>query len=231
MADLSGKLAVVTGASRGIGQHIARALHDAGATVAITGRHEDTIGASAAEIGDRCHPFVCDQRHPEAVQAMAQAVVEQLGWPDILVNNAAAFRGGPVAQLSLEAWNEVIETNLTGVFVTTQAFLSGMIRRDRGDIYMIGSMSGVKGDPGSSPYAASKFGLRGFSQALLYEVRQYNVRVTILNLSAVDKGTPGAPHGKGLHLHAADVAATIVHLAGLPGRTMLREVEVWGTNP
>jgi len=229
---LNGKCAVVTGASRGIGQHIARALHGAGATVAITGREKSTLTKSAETIGERCHPYVCDHGDPGDVRAMAQAVLDAHGAPDILVNNAGQMRFGYVTDLDLEDWNAVIGTNLTGVFVTTQAFLPAMIEKERGDIYMISSMSGKKGDPGAGAYAASKFGLQGFSQALMYEVRQHNIRVTVLNPSSVDtSATPGDDYGKGLHLHAADIASTVVHLACMPGRTMIRDMDIYGTNP
>ncbi|MBI4559655.1 MAG: SDR family NAD(P)-dependent oxidoreductase [Candidatus Hydrogenedentes bacterium] len=230
--SLSGKVAVVTGGSRGIGRHIAAALHEAGAVVAITGRQRRTLEAAAKKIGVRCHPYVCDQRDPKAIHAMAEQVINDLGAPDILVNNAGGYRGAPVVDLSLELWNEVIETNLTGVFLTTQAFLPAMIEKKRGDIFMISSMSGKKGDPGAASYAASKFGLQGFSQALLYEVRKHNIRVMVLNPSSVDTGPDAGPaHGAGLHLHAADLGALIVHLAGLPGRTLVRDMDIWGTNP
>jgi len=229
---LSEKRAVVTGGSRGIGRHIARALHDAGATVVITGRHKDTIEKSASTIGERCHAYVADQRDTTSVRAMAKAILNDHGTPDILVNNAGVMKGGFVADLDLADWNDVIETNLTGVFVTIQAFLPAMIAKDRGDIFIISSMSGKKGDPGAAPYNASKFGLQGFAQALTYEVRQHNIRVMVLNPSAVDTSeTPGKDYGKGLHLHAADIAATIVHLACLPGRTLIRDMDIWGTNP
>lgn len=230
--SLAGRIAVVTGGSRGIGRHIARALHQAGATVAITARNEDSLNKTAAEIGDRCRAYPCDQRDPAAITAMSRAVIMDLGAPDILVNNAGTFRGGAVADLPLEAWQDVIETNLTGVFITTQAFLPAMIDKGRGDIFMISSMSGKKGDAGAAAYAASKFGLQGFAQALLYEVRKHNIRVTVLNPSSVDTGDDTSlSHGPGLHLHAADIAATIVHLALLPGRTLIRDLDIWGTNP
>jgi 3-oxoacyl-[acyl-carrier protein] reductase len=231
-ATLEGKLAVVTGASRGIGRHIARALHAAGATVVITGRKTDTIHDAAASVGERCHAHVCDQRDPESITAFADKVINAHGAPDLLVNNAGAMIYGPVMDLTLEQWNQTLETNLTGTFLMTRAFLPGMIERDRGDIVMISSMSGKKGDAGAAAYNASKFGLQGFSQALNYEVRGHNIRVMVLNPSSVDTSeTPGAPHGKGLHLHAADIAATIVHLATLPGRTLIRDMDIWGTNP
>ena len=229
---LEGKLAVVTGGSRGIGRHIARALCGAGARVAITGRHEDSLKAAADELGPGCTPYVCDQREPKAISDFAESVTKDLGVPDILVNNAGVFRGGPVVNLPLEEWEEVLRTNLTGVFLTTQAFLPGMIERERGDIFLISSMSGKKGDPGAAAYAASKFGLQGFAQALLYEVRQANIRVMVLNPSGVDTGEDtGRKEGPGLHLHAADLAEMIVHLAALPGRTLFRDMDIWGTNP
>ncbi len=229
---LRGKVAVVTGGSRGIGRFIAAALHEAGANVAITSRHEDACLRAAAAIGERCHPFACDQRDPAAIAKLALEVSQQLGAPDILVNNAAVGRAASVLETSLEMWHEIIETNLTGVFLTCQAFLPLMLDKDRADIVMIGSMSGKKGDPGMAAYAASKFGLQGFAQALLYEVRQSNIRVMVLNPSSVDKDDDDGPRsGPGLHLHAADLAATVVHLVTLPGRTMIRDLDVWGTNP
>lgn len=229
---LEGKTALVTGASRGIGKHIARALCGAGARVVITGRDKSTLEAVADDLGPACLPYPCDQRDPEAIAALGERVMEDLGVPDILVNNAGVFRGGPVVNLALEDWEDVIRTNLTGVFLTVQAFLPGMLERERGDIFLISSMSGKKGDPGAAAYAASKFGLQGFAQALLYEVRRANIRVMVLNPSAVDTGADTGPkEGAGLHLHAADLAEMIVHLAALPGRTLFRDMDIWGTNP
>ncbi len=230
--DLQGKVAVVTGGSRGIGRQIAAALHEAGAVVAVTARHRDALEEAACAIGERCHPYVCDQTNPDAVADFADRMMAERGVPDILVNNAGTYAGGPVADTTLEQWHRVIETNLTGVFLTTQAFLPEMIEKGRGDIYMISSMSGKKGDPGSAAYAASKFGLQGFSQSLLYEVRKHNIRVTVLNPSSVDTGSDSGPdYGRGLRLHAADLGALIVHLSCLPGRTLVRDVDIWGTNP
>ena len=190
---LHDKLAMVTGASRGIGLAIARALYEAGARVAITGRRADTLEAAQARIGPRCHAFGCDQRDPAAVEAMARSVLHELGTPDLLVNNAGCFRSASVVDTSLELWNEILETNLTGPFLVTRAFLPAMIQKNRGDIIMISSMSGKRGDPNTSAYNASKFGLQGFSQALLYEVRKHNIRVTVLNPSSVDTGEDTGP--------------------------------------
>lgn len=232
MDALQHKVAVVTGGSRGIGRHTAEALIHAGAAVAITGRNEKTLNEASEALGPKCHAFECDQRDPKAIADLAATIKSELGDPDILVNNAASMAWGPVADLKLDQWNTVIETNLTGVFLTTQAFLPGMIAKERGDIFMISSMSGKKGDPGAAAYAASKFGVQGFAQSLMYEVREHNIRVMVLNPSRVETTNDDGPsHGKGIFLHATDIAATIVHLAQLPGRTMIRDMDIWGTNP
>jgi 3-oxoacyl-[acyl-carrier protein] reductase len=232
--NLEGKTAVVTGGSRGIGFQVAAALHRAGASVAVTGRERRTIERAAGTIGERCRAFVCDQRDPAAIERMARAVRDTQGVPDILVNNAGVWHWAPVVELELGQWNEILETNLTGVFLTTKAFLGGMIEKGRGDIYMVSSTNGKKGDANASAYSASKFGLQGFAQALLYEVRRHNIRVTVLNPSMVDtdeETAAGPLAGPGHYLHAADLAETIVHLACLPGRTLVRDVDIWGTNP
>jgi 3-oxoacyl-[acyl-carrier protein] reductase len=231
--DLSGSVAVVTGASRGIGHYIAEALHDAGAQVAVTGRHAETIAEAAEDIGERCRGYVCDQRDPKAVKEFAERIERELGPVDTLVNNAGVVYGGvPVVGTTIETWQETIDTNLTGVFLMTQAFLPGMLARERGDIFIVGSTSGKRGDPGWAAYSASKFGLQGFAQSLLHEVRRHNIRVVVLNPSNVDVDHDvGSTEGPGLHLHAADLAATILHLTGLPRRTLVRDLEIWGTNP
>lgn len=232
MYDLTGKIALVTGASRGIGLHVARALAAAGAQVAVTGRSRARLEPAAATIAGTCLPLVCDQSDPSAIEALAEAVQERWGAPDILVNNAGGGGGGPVPRMALQEWQRVIATNLTGVFYTTRCFLPGMLRKERGDIFIISSMSGKKGSPGAAAYAASKFGLQGFAQSLLYDVRRSNIRVMVINPSRTDTGEDTSPpHGPGVHLHAADIAATIVHLARLPGRTLVRDLDVWGTNP
>jgi 3-oxoacyl-[acyl-carrier protein] reductase len=226
------KTVLVTGGSRGIGYAIAHAFHREGAKVAITGRHQDTLLTSAEQIGPNCFPFVCDHSDKDSIKVMATDVISKIGSPDILINNAGCMQSKPVLELSLEMWNLVLATNLTGVFLTTQALLPGMIEKKRGDIIMISSMSGKKGDAGSAAYSASKFGLQGFSQALMHEVRRHNIRVMVMNPSRVDTSSnPENDYGPGVTLHARDLAETALHLVTLPGRTMIRDMEIWGTNP
>ncbi len=235
MYDLTDQLVIVTGGSRGIGRHTARAFHDAGARLVITGRDERTLREAAASIGERCAFMICDQADPRKVEAFAARVVNEHGTPHILVANAGGGWGGGkhVVDMPLDQWQRTIDTNLTGTFCMCQALLPSMIDRNRGDIFIISSMSGKKGDPGSAAYAASKFGLQGFAQALNHEVRRHNIRVMVLNPSGVntEPQDTGPPHGPGLHLHAADLAALMVHLAQLPGRTLLRDIDIWATNP
>lgn len=230
---LDRRIALVTGGTRGLGRHIASALLAAGASVAITGRNGERASHAAASLlasnpHAHCVGFGCDQSDPDAIAALPVEVRRAIGAPDLLVNNAAFITGNRVAVMTLSQWNRTIQTNLTGVFLTTKAFLPAMIERRSGDLFMVGSMSGKKGDPGSSAYAASKFGLRGFSEALLHEVRRDGIRVVVLNPSSIDSGPEASPS---LHLHAADIGATIVHLAALPGRTLIRDLEIWDTNP
>jgi len=231
--DLTDQLAVVTGGSRGIGYHTARHLHEAGCRVAITGRTEAALNDAAARIGERCSAYVCDQRDPAQVEAVARRIRDDLGPPMILVANAAAFGGGAVQNMDLETWNKVIETNLTGTMVTCRAFLPAMIERGRGDVFILSSMSGKRGDPGAAAYAASKFGLQGLAQAMNHDVRRHNIRVMVLNPSGVNTELEDTapPHGPGQKLHAADLGALIVNLAELPGRTLVRDMDIWATNP
>lgn len=232
--DLTDQLAVVTGGSRGIGFHTARAFHHAGCRVAITGRDEATLRDAAEAIGARCSWYICDQREPDAVTGFARKLLSDEGAASILVANAGGGWGSrPVLEMSVEDWDRIIETNLTGTFLMCKALLPPMIDLGRGDVFIVSSMSGKKGDPGAGAYAASKFGLQGFAQSLNQEVRRENIRVMVLNPSAVNtEVNDTAPsHGPGQRLHAADLATLMVDLARLPGRTLVRDMDIWGTNP
>ncbi len=232
-SNLNGKVAVVTGASRGLGYFIAGELAAAGAQVIGTGRYTDTLHQACSRLGENVTPAVCDHSDPGSIETFARRLISEFGTPDVLVNNAGIIASrSRVVDLSLEDWNRVLATNLTGVFLTTQAFLPGMLERESGDIVMIASTSGLRADPEHALYNASKFGLRGFSEALAKEVRKANIRVNVICPSRIDMTDPPGPErGKGLTLHAADVASTVRHLVTLPGRTLIRELEVWGTNP
>lgn len=238
MLDLTGKKAVITGGGRGIGREIALHFARAGVDVALAARHEDQVQSVAKEAqqhGVQALTFPTDIRDETQVQALANAVKKEWGAADILVNNAASFRRGKVVDLAVEDWDKVIDTNLRAVFLVTKAFLPGMIKQNSGAIVMISSTSGKRADAGGAAYSTSKFGLMGFAQSLLYEVRKHNVRVIVVSPSMVDTQVvdyDSVPaEGSGARLRAEDVAASVLHAVQLPGRALVREIELWGTNP
>jgi NAD(P)-dependent dehydrogenase (short-subunit alcohol dehydrogenase family) len=185
---LRGKVAVITGASRGIGQAMADALAREGCNVVITGRGEVALKKAAARLAkyrSSIFPFACDVRHPQAVAALFAAVRRRFHRVDILVNNAGVAHADlPVSGLPLEAWKEVIETNLTGMFLVTQAALPWM---KPGSVIVNNlSIAAKRVFPGSSAYNASKHGALGFTNTLREELREQGIRVIALLPGATD---------------------------------------------
>jgi 3-oxoacyl-[acyl-carrier protein] reductase len=170
MFDLTGKAALVTGASGGIGGAVAKALHRQGATVAISGTNNAKLDAVAAELGSRVFVMPCDLRDRQAVTKLAEDAEKTLGQTDILVNNAGITHDNLFMRMKDEEWDDVILVNLTSVFVLTRGILRGMMRRRYGRIVNIASISGVLGNPGQPNYAASKAGLVGMTKSLAREV-------------------------------------------------------------
>jgi 3-oxoacyl-[acyl-carrier protein] reductase len=176
MFDLSGRTALVTGASGGIGGAIARTLHRAGATVVVAGRRRDTLDALAGELGERVLVAVGDLAEPGAADALV-AVAEQAGGLDILVNNAGITRDQLAVRMKDEDWQTVIDTDLGACFRLCRAALKGMMRRRYGRIVNIGSIVGSTGNPGQANYAAAKAGLVGLTKALAAEVASRGITV------------------------------------------------------
>ncbi|RMF03632.1 MAG: 3-oxoacyl-[acyl-carrier-protein] reductase [Alphaproteobacteria bacterium] len=170
MFDLTGKNALVTGATGGIGGAIAKALHGAGASVAISGTREERLNEAASELGERVHVLPCDLRDRDAVAALATKAEEALGQVDILVNNAGITHDNLFMRMSDEEWDDVINVNLTSVFVLIRGVLRGMMRRRAGRIVNISSISAIIGNPGQPNYAASKAGMIGMTKSLAREV-------------------------------------------------------------
>lgn len=181
MFDLSGRTALVTGASGDIGSAIARALHAQGAALVLTGRREDALKAAADSLGERVAIVVGDLSSAEAAQAVAMAGEEAAagfgGGLDILVNNAGFARDGLSMRMSDDDWNAVIEVNLTAGFRLARAVLRGMMKRRYGRIIGISSIVGVIGNPGQANYAASKAGMIGMSKAIAAEVATRGITV------------------------------------------------------
>jgi 3-oxoacyl-[acyl-carrier protein] reductase len=167
--DLTGKVAFVTGSTRGIGLAIARAMHGAGAKVAIVGRSEDRARAVAAELGERTTGVGCDVAVAEQVEAALAAAESALGPIDVLVNNAGLTRDNILLRLTDADWDAVLDANLKGAFHTTRAVIKGMMKRRSGRIINITSIVGLVGNKGQANYAASKAGLVGFTKSVAKE--------------------------------------------------------------
>lgn len=175
MFDLTGRKALVTGASGGIGEEIARALHKQGATVGLHGTRREKLDALAAELGDRTYVFTADITDRAALKTLAQDVESTLGGVDILVNNAGITRDGLMMRMSDEDWDAVININLNAAFLLTREFVSPMLKRRYGRIVNISSVVGTTGNAGQANYVASKAGMEGFTKALAAEVATRNI--------------------------------------------------------
>jgi len=224
MFDLSGKGAIVTGASGGIGWAIAEALHAQGANVAISGTRAERLNELAAKLGSRVFVLPCDLRDRGAVAKLADDAEKALGQVDILVNNAGITHDNLFMRMKDEEWDDVIAVNLSSVFVLTRGVLRGMMRRRAGRIVNIASISGVLGNPGQGNYAASKAGLVGMTKSLAREVASRGITANCIapgfistpmtdaltprQTEAIAAAIPAAKFGK-----PEDVAAVVVFLA------------------
>lgn len=180
MFDLTGKKALVTGATGGIGGAIAKALHASGAYVGISGRNEGKLKELAAELGGRTSVLPADLSKPEAIDALVKAAEEAMGQIDILVNNAGLTRDNLSMRMKDEEWQEVIDVNLTATFRLARAVQRGMMKRRDGRIINIASIVGVTGNPGQCNYAASKAGMIGWSKAMAQEIASRGVTVNCI---------------------------------------------------
>jgi 3-oxoacyl-[acyl-carrier protein] reductase len=180
MFDLNGKSALVTGASGGIGAAIARALHGAGASVALSGTREGPLTELAAELGGRAHVLACDLSDATAVEALPKRAIEAMGAVDILVNNAGITRDNLLMRMSDEEWTSVIEVNLTSTFRLCRGVLRGMMKARSGRIINISSIVGTTGNAGQGNYSASKAGMIGLSKSLAAEVASRNITVNCI---------------------------------------------------
>ncbi|TNE64907.1 MAG: 3-oxoacyl-ACP reductase FabG [Rhodobacteraceae bacterium] len=177
MFDLTGKNALITGASGGIGGAIAKALYDAGAIVALSGTRVEPLEALAAELGERAHVLPCNLSDKESVEALPKQAAEAMGSVDILVNNAGITRDNLFMRMSDDEWDSVLNVNLTSTFRLCKGVLRGMMKARWGRIVNISSIVGATGNPGQGNYAASKAGMVGMSKSLAYEVATRGITV------------------------------------------------------
>ncbi|MFL6194414.1 MAG: 3-oxoacyl-[acyl-carrier-protein] reductase [Thermoanaerobaculia bacterium] len=183
MFKLEGKTALVTGASQGIGESIARLLAQQGARVVLAARNEEKLGALAAAIeaaGGRALPLALDVSRPETFGERLKGLPEDFASIDILVNNAGITADNLLARMSLEDWERVLRTNLTGAFALTKEVVRGMMKRRWGRLINISSVVGLMGNAGQANYAASKAGLIGFSKSLARELGSRNITVNVV---------------------------------------------------
>jgi len=224
MFDLTGRKALVTGATGGLGEAIARALHAQGAIVGLHGTREEKLKELAAELGDRVFIFPANLSDREAVKALGQKAEEELGGVDILVNNAGITRDGLFVRMSDEDWDAVLNVNLTSVFNLTRELTHPMMRRRNGRIINITSIVGVTGNPGQANYCASKAGLIGFSKSLAQEIASRNVTVNCIAPGFIESAMTDKLNDKQKETImanipmkrmgvGADIAAAVVYLA------------------
>ena len=224
MFDLTGKGALVTGASGGIGGAIARALHARGASVALSGTRAEALDSLAAELGGRAHATPADLGDGAAVDALVSQAEEALGSVDILVNNAGLTRDNLAMRMKDEEWLTVLDVNLTAAFRLCRSVLRGMMKRRWGRIVGIASVVGVTGNPGQVNYAASKAGMIGMSKSLAQEVASRGITVNCvapgfiatamteaLNEEQRKRVAGAIPAGR--FGDVADIAAGVVYLA------------------
>ena len=224
MFDLTGKCALVTGASGGIGGDIARALHAAGATVTLSGTRIEPLEALAGELGSRAHVLTCNLSDATSVEALPKAAVAAMGTVDILVNNAGITRDNLFMRMSDAEWDQVIAVNLTSAMRLCRGVIRGMMKARWGRIVNISSVVGATGNPGQGNYAASKAGMVGMSKSLAAEVASRNITVNCVApgfiatamtekltdeqkariLTAVPAGRMGTP---------TEIAAAVLYLA------------------
>ena len=224
MFDLTGKAALVTGASGAIGGAIAKALHAQGAKVGLSGTRRDALDALAVTLGERAQVLPCDLSDASAVDELVGTAEAALGAVDILVNNAGLTRDGLALRMKDEDWQRVLDVDLSAAFRLCRSALRGMMKRRWGRIVNITSIVGVTGNPGQANYAAAKAGLIGMSKALAQEVASRGITINCVApgfiVSAMTDGLPEAQKEKllgaiplGRMGEAADIAAATVYLA------------------
>lgn len=180
MFDLTDKTALVTGATGGIGEAIARALHSRGAAVVVSGTRAERLESLAADLSEKCFVAAANLSEPDAPDALVKAATEAAGGLDILVNNAGLTRDNLAMRMKNEEWQQVIDVNLSASFRLSRAVLRGMMKSRWGRIVTITSVVGATGNPGQANYAASKAGLTGMSKALAQEVASRGVTVNCI---------------------------------------------------
>jgi 3-oxoacyl-[acyl-carrier protein] reductase len=235
--DLKDKTAVVTGGTKGIGRAVADSLIRNNANVLISSRNEAEIDSAVAQLnqlnGGKAAGFVCDVRSHEQVKALLQRTLKTFQGIDILVNNAGIGLFASVEEMSPEDFRAVIETNLLGVYYCCHEAIPLLKQRGGGYIFNISSLAGANPHPRMAAYNASKFGLNGFSEALMQEIRHDNIKVSYIMPGSVNTEFGGDEPGdaKSWQLQPEDVALVVINLLSYPERALPSRVEIRPTKP
>lgn len=232
---LENRNAIVTGGTRGIGLAIAKSLAEAGASVAICARNPQDVESAArglsSETGGRVVGAACDVSSSSEVSKFFRFVDEALGGLDILINNAGVGVFRSTGELSIDDWHGVVDTNLSGVFYCCHEALPRLRKRGGGYIINISSLAGKNPFAGGAAYNASKFGLNGFSEAMMLDHRYDDIRVSYIMPGSVDTQFGSGATGAEWKIAPADISAVVMTLLNLPERTLVSRVEIRPTKP
>ena len=233
--ELAGKVAIVTGGTRGIGRAIASALVSAGVQVAITARREQDLAQATSQLNQQSKAagYVCDVRDYDQVQSTFARVTEDFGGVDVLINNAGIGLFGSVEAMSIEDFRAVLETNLFGVFYCCHEAIPLMKGRGGGYIINISSLAGANPHANMAAYNASKFGLNGFSEALMQEVRHDGIKVSYIMPGSVNTefGGDEPSDAKRWQLQSDDIAKVVMDLLKYPDRALPSRIEIRPSRP
>jgi NAD(P)-dependent dehydrogenase (short-subunit alcohol dehydrogenase family) len=234
---LTGKRALITGGTKGIGLATARALMEAGADVVICGRDREALDAAVDELrranpGRKVSGQTADVSNSEAVRDLFRSADKELGGLDILVNNAGSGVFRPAADITVEEWDRIIGTNLSGVFYCSREALARFKNTASSWIINISSLAGKNPMAGGAAYNASKFGLNGMTEAMMLDHRQQNVKVSYVMPGSVDTEFGGHPSGKSnWKIAPEDIAEIVLDILRKPERTLVSRVEVRPAKP
>lgn len=227
---LSGKIAAVTGSTKGIGYAIAESIAREGAAVAVCGRSQQTVDAAAKRLsestGSQVSGLAVDVRDPGQVSEFFKMIDSKFGGLDILVNNAGLGIFAPVAEITYEGWKETLETNLSGVFYCCKEGIPRLRQRGGGSIINISSLAGKNPFAGGAAYNASKFGLNGFSEAMMLDHRRDHIRVTYVMPGSVDTDFSSRSAKAEWKIAPEDIADIVLSVIRMPARTTVSRVEV-----
>src|SRR6266403_497051 len=231
--NLKGKTAIVTGGTKGIGRAIAEALLREGLSVCIAARDQDQIDKAVSELGDNAYGFACDVRDYEQVEGLFTYTIMELGGLDILVNNAGIGIFQTVEETSAEDFRAVLETNIFGVFYCCHEAIPQMKKRGGGYIINISSLAGANPHPRMAAYNASKFGLNGFSEALMQEVRHDNIKVSYIMPGSVNTefGDDAPSEAQSWQLQGEDIAYVTLGLLKQNDRALQSRIEIRPSKP